>query len=231
MQATSRALKTVLLVTALAIIAVGVAKFGRNADLSHVKVAMFSGSADGNYHAIVAKAAAQAQRERGRIDNLTSAGSVETMQRLAAAKSSCDFNLRLCRTVFIIVCCIDRLNPPPMAGILPLAELGVRKVHAHQLIHVLGTGVDARFGDGDILGLLRLFHDRSRLPRGATLAGMCARLAIVAFAVGITACASSPMATTPYVGEFTGEYVDGAPLYRFPTIEVVGTRRSVDKDM
>ncbi len=66
---------------------------------------------------------------------------------------------------------------------------------------------------------------------GATLAGVCARLAIVAFALGIAGCASAPTATTAYVGEFTGELVDGVPLYRFPAIEVVGTRRSVDKDM
>ena len=31
----------------------------------------------------------------------------------------------------------------------------------------------------------------------------------------------------PYVGVFTGEFVDGKPLYRFPTIEVVGSRSSV----
>ena len=30
----------------------------------------------------------------------------------------------------------------------------------------------------------------------------------------------------PYAGVFTGEFVDGKPLYRFPTIEVVGTRSS-----
>jgi hypothetical protein len=29
----------------------------------------------------------------------------------------------------------------------------------------------------------------------------------------------------PYVGVFTGQFVDGKPLYRFPTIEVVGSRR------
>jgi hypothetical protein len=29
---------------------------------------------------------------------------------------------------------------------------------------------------------------------------------------------------TPYVGVFTGEYVDGKPLFRFPPIRVVGTR-------
>jgi hypothetical protein len=66
---------------------------------------------------------------------------------------------------------------------------------------------------------------------GATLTGVCARLAIVAFALGIAGCASAPTATTAYVGEFTGEFVDGMPLYRLPAIEVVGTRRSVDKDM
>jgi len=66
---------------------------------------------------------------------------------------------------------------------------------------------------------------------GATLTGVCARLAIVAFALGIAGCASAPTATTAYVGEFTGEFVDGVPLYRFPAIEVVGTRRSVDMDM
>ena len=78
MQASSRALKMVLLVATLAVIAVIVAKFGRNPDLSHVKVAVISGSEDGNYHAIVDKAAAQALRERGRIENLTSAGSSKT---------------------------------------------------------------------------------------------------------------------------------------------------------
>ena len=66
---------------------------------------------------------------------------------------------------------------------------------------------------------------------GATLTGVCARLAVVAFALGIAGCASAPTATTAYVGEFTGEFVDGVPLYGFPAIEVVGTWRSMDKDM
>jgi hypothetical protein len=60
---------------------------------------------------------------------------------------------------------------------------------------------------------------------------VCARLAIVALAFGIAGCASTPTATTAYVGEPTGELVDGVPLYRFPAIEVVGTRRSADKDL
>jgi hypothetical protein len=64
----------------------------------------------------------------------------------------------------------------------------------------------------------------------ATLAAVWARLAIVAVVLGIAGCASAPTATTAYVGEFTGEFVDGVPLYRLPAIEVVGTRRGVDKD-
>jgi hypothetical protein len=60
-------------------------------------------------------------------------------------------------------------------------------------------------------------------------------LAMVAFLmVGLSGCASQlaprpnrpPADDAPYVGVFTGEFVDGKPLYRFPTIEVVGSRSS-----
>lgn len=52
---------------------------------------------------------------------------------------------------------------------------------------------------------------------------------------GLAGCASEltprpnrpPADAAPYVGVFTGEFVDGKPLYRFPTIEVVGSRSSV----
>jgi hypothetical protein len=66
---------------------------------------------------------------------------------------------------------------------------------------------------------------------GATLTGVGARPAIVVLALAIAGCASAPTATSAYVGIFTGEFVDGVPLFRFPAIEVVGTRRSADKDM
>jgi len=56
----------------------------------------------------------------------------------------------------------------------------------------------------------------------------------VTVAIALAGCAgmngrtSSPAAEeTPYVGVFTGEYVDGKPLYRFPSIYVVGSRSSV----
>ena len=60
-----------------------------------------------------------------------------------------------------------------------------------------------------------------------------ARFALVALlVVGLAGCAteltprpgSPSIEPAPYVGVFTGEFVDGRPLYRFPTIEVVGSR-------
>ena len=56
----------------------------------------------------------------------------------------------------------------------------------------------------------------------------CAALLVV----GLAGCAtestprpgSPSIEPAPYVGVFTGEFVDGKPLYRFPTIEVVGLR-------
>jgi hypothetical protein len=62
-----------------------------------------------------------------------------------------------------------------------------------------------------------------------------AALAMMALlVVGLGGCASqltprpSQAEAAPYVGVFTGELVDGKPLYRFPTIEVVGSRSSVE---
>ena len=53
--------------------------------------------------------------------------------------------------------------------------------------------------------------------------------------VGLAGCASEltpgpnrpPADAAPYVGVFTGEFVDGKPLYRLPNIEVVGSRSSI----
>jgi len=54
-------------------------------------------------------------------------------------------------------------------------------------------------------------------------------LAIVV--LGLAGCASdlptrpnTAAKDAPYVGVFTGEFVDGRPLYRFPSIEVIGSR-------
>jgi hypothetical protein len=42
---------------------------------------------------------------------------------------------------------------------------------------------------------------------------------------------SSAWEDAPYVGVFTGEFVDGKPLYRFPPMHVIGLRSSVGPDM
>lgn len=55
----------------------------------------------------------------------------------------------------------------------------------------------------------------------------------VAIAIGLSACASvgHPSADRqPYVGAFTGDFVDGLPLYRLPSITVVGTRDDAGAD-
>jgi hypothetical protein len=57
-----------------------------------------------------------------------------------------------------------------------------------------------------------------------------APVAVALLFVGLASCASPGVPAASYVGVFTGEYVDGRPLYRFPTIEVVGTRRSFGPD-
>jgi hypothetical protein len=54
--------------------------------------------------------------------------------------------------------------------------------------------------------------------------------ALAIASMGLAGCAFSPAAETPYVGVFTGEFVEGLPLYRFPTIEVVGSRRTVNDE-
>ena len=64
-----------------------------------------------------------------------------------------------------------------------------------------------------------------------------ARFAILALLiVGLAGCATTllPRLGSPeasYVGVFTGEFVDGKPLYRFPAIYVVGSRSSVGSDI
>ena len=61
----------------------------------------------------------------------------------------------------------------------------------------------------------------------------------VAVVLGLAGCAaelgpkpsSSPLEAAPYVGVFTGEFVDGKPLYRFPPILVIGSRSGVGPDI
>jgi hypothetical protein len=87
--------------------------------------------------------------------------------------------------------------------------------------------------------VLRIIHRRRDNMHPRDLEGEHRIYARVAFAVvalliiGLAGCASeltprpSRPSAAPYVGVFTGELVDGKPLYRFPTIEVVGSRSAI----
>ena len=56
------------------------------------------------------------------------------------------------------------------------------------------------------------------------------RVALTLLLLALAGCATTPAGTAsaPYVGRFTGQFVDGLPLFRFPSIEVAGSRRSAD---
>ena len=91
----SRGLKAVIAIAVLVVAIFVVAAYSRSPDLSHVNVTFLSGSESGNYYAVVARLAAEAKRLRGRIENRPTAGSVENMAKLAAAKASCDIQFAL----------------------------------------------------------------------------------------------------------------------------------------
>ena len=57
--------------------------------------------------------------------------------------------------------------------------------------------------------------------------------------LGLAGCAGGPGSKpgssasqpVPYVGVFTGEFVDGRPVYRFPPLIVLGSRSSLGPDI
>ena len=117
-QTPTRALKTTLLFAVLGAVAFGVAYYGRNPDLAHVKSRFCPGTERGNYYAVVQKMAVEAKRHRGRIDNIATAGSVENIARLAAGKASCSVQFALVQ---------DGMSWPPddafeLIGRLPRSE-------------------------------------------------------------------------------------------------------------
>jgi TRAP-type uncharacterized transport system substrate-binding protein len=63
--------------------------------LRHVKVGVLSGTPTGNYHAIVETFAAEVSRRKGQLTNVPTAGSAENIQRLIAARTSCEVHFAL----------------------------------------------------------------------------------------------------------------------------------------
>src|SRR5262245_30045129 len=67
----------------------------RSTNLSYLRVSVLSASERGNYYVIVNALAAEARQQNGRIDNVSSAGSVENISRLVASRTSCDVHFAL----------------------------------------------------------------------------------------------------------------------------------------
>jgi uncharacterized protein len=91
----SRGLKLALLGGCLLLIGLLVAFSDHSPNLAHVRVGVLSASPQGNYYAIVNALAAEARQQKGRIDNIPSAGSVENMSRLVASRTVCDAHFAL----------------------------------------------------------------------------------------------------------------------------------------
>jgi NMT1-like family len=106
--------KTLLFFAMLLLLGALLAWLDPRPTLRHVNLAMLSGSTSGNYHATVDKLAAEVARQRGRIRNLSSAGSAENLQRLMAARQSCDIQFALVQ---------DGTVPPDASGLELLGRL------------------------------------------------------------------------------------------------------------
>jgi TRAP-type uncharacterized transport system substrate-binding protein len=63
--------------------------------LRRMKLSVLSGVEGGNYHKVVTQLAEAARRDRGRITNVPTQGSAENLERLAAARRSCDVQVAL----------------------------------------------------------------------------------------------------------------------------------------
>ena len=91
----SSGIKTGLLFGVLTILGLVVALADLSPDLSHIDNQMLSGSAQGNYHRIVAHLAERAASQKGKLRNIRSEGSVTNLERLAAEAESCDIQFAL----------------------------------------------------------------------------------------------------------------------------------------
>jgi TRAP-type uncharacterized transport system substrate-binding protein len=88
----SRGLKLALLGGILLLIGLLAAFSDHSPNLAHVRVGVLSGDPQKHYHEVVNGLAAEARQQKGRIDNVPSAGSVENVSRLAASRASCDMH-------------------------------------------------------------------------------------------------------------------------------------------
>ena len=91
----SRYLKVALLGGILLLIGLLVAFSDHSPNLAHVRVGVLSASPQDNYYEIVNALTAEARQQKGHIDNIPSAGSVENISRLVASRTACDVHFAL----------------------------------------------------------------------------------------------------------------------------------------
>src|SRR5262245_60435293 len=91
----SPAAKTTIFFAVLALLTAFVAWLDPRPSLRHVHVRILSGSQTGNYFAIVDGLAEKISRQKGRVTNLSSAGSAENVQRLIDGRKRCDVHFAL----------------------------------------------------------------------------------------------------------------------------------------
>lgn len=87
--------KTLILFAALGVLGALFAFSNPEASLRYLKVAFLSGTPKGNYHAVVERVAKGAASRKGRITNVPTAGAVENVQRLIAARKGCTAHFAL----------------------------------------------------------------------------------------------------------------------------------------
>ncbi len=135
----SHGTRVAMLFGALVLIALLVALYDPRPSLRHVRVAIASGSPTGNYYATVERIRAEVERQRGRVQNLPSAGSVENIARLVAERASCGVGFALVQ---------GGIEWPPQH---PLELIG-RLPHPESMI-ALGRDADRIRAPGDLKGL------------------------------------------------------------------------------
>ncbi|MGL6111487.1 MAG: TAXI family TRAP transporter solute-binding subunit [Rubrivivax sp.] len=106
--------KSLIFVALLLLLTALVAWIDPRPTLRHVNLKVLSGSPAGNYHAIVERLAGEVARRHGRVQNLSSAGSVENVQRLIGGKASCEVHFALVQ---------DGVSIPPDSGLELLGRL------------------------------------------------------------------------------------------------------------
>jgi TRAP-type uncharacterized transport system substrate-binding protein len=91
----SPGVKTLILFGALGVLGALFALSNPEASLRHLRVAFLSGTPKGNYHAVVERVAKGAASRKGHVTNVATAGAVENVERLIAARKGCTAHFAL----------------------------------------------------------------------------------------------------------------------------------------